>query len=194
MDHHCPWLDNCVGFWNYKFFILTLLYGCLTLLLITATTGWLGYFLVNQTSLLGIDVSRLATGTILSAICGLLSLVLVLFFSIHVVMVVKGVTTLEVFEKSRDFSEDDSCLATVCCTKKDPITKEPLHPDSVYRHKSTLSNIKAAIGDDVLNWLIPTMPRMKTGSPDGLVYARALDSGLKAVEEGDDSPLINSLE
>lgn len=162
--------------------------------MMAASTGWLGYFLVNHTSLMGIEVTRLAAGTIVSAICGLISFVLILFFSIHVVMVLRGVTTLEVFEKSRDFSDDDSCLAAVCCTKKDPTTSKPIHPQSVYKLNSTLQNVKAAIGDDVLNWLIPTMPRMGTGSRDGLIYTRGVDSGLKAVEEGDDSPLIHQHE
>jgi len=42
MDHHCPFVDNCIGYNNHKLFWNFLLYvslGCIHAVLVTLTTG-----------------------------------------------------------------------------------------------------------------------------------------------------------
>lgn len=100
MDHHCPWIHNCIGFYNRKVFILILVYACGSLyemmgVMIPVAYRELNYVLeypANANIKIYIQIG-------VTCFIILLSIALTQFTKFHLKLVIENSTTIERSDK-----------------------------------------------------------------------------------------------
>lgn len=95
MDHYCVWMSNCVGHFNYKFFLQFLAYTVISsnLACCVMLNALYGQVYVPGTTVTIVGCAGLA---------GLLALVLTPFLFFHIWMLSRNMTTIEFCEKMEE--------------------------------------------------------------------------------------------
>eukprot|EP00356_Strombidium_inclinatum_P004382 CAMPEP_0170482098 /NCGR_PEP_ID=MMETSP0208-20121228/2268_1 /TAXON_ID=197538 /ORGANISM="Strombidium inclinatum, Strain S3" /LENGTH=159 /DNA_ID=CAMNT_0010754895 /DNA_START=360 /DNA_END=839 /DNA_ORIENTATION=- len=105
MDHHCPWINNCIGFWNRKYFLLLLIYVLLMTYMTAATLAYDFY----EAIMWGFQVKFMATNdpklsaNIMIIFAFILDVtvacLMTAFLKFHIMLATENKTTIENLDK-----------------------------------------------------------------------------------------------
>lgn len=131
MDHHCPWICNCVGFRNHKYFFLLVFYATIDCHLITWT------MLESAKRALDVETEFVKMFLVIFGYCVALLLALMLtgLLVFHAWLAASARTTIEFCEQKSKAKSGGSAW-----------------------DQGLFANVKAALGPSVFLWFLPVSP------------------------------------
>ncbi|KDP30472.1 hypothetical protein JCGZ_16151 [Jatropha curcas] len=154
MDHHCLWINNCVGYWNYKAFFILVLYATaasihsmVTIISCVLQKNW------DFGRSMPLKIFYVLSGVMMMALAATLGALL----GWHIYLMTNNMTTIEYHEGIR---------AAWLARKSGQSYRHPFDI-SVYK------NITLILGPNMLKWFCPTaVSHLK----DGMNYPTSHDS------------------
>lgn len=159
MDHHCPWINNCIGFRNHKYFMLLVFYSMINCayictvmtmkiknLLIEEHPSYTRYLIVNC-----------------AVFSGIMGGLMFAFLCFHIWLATNASTTIEFCEKrSLDLHGSfDPSRSSSSTTRWD---------------RGSIANLKAVLGPQPALWLLPLSPPEGDGLSFAASYPEVLSS------------------
>ncbi|VWU50218.1 palmitoyltransferase [Hepatocystis sp. ex Piliocolobus tephrosceles] len=139
MDHHCPWIYNCVGYKNHKYFMLSLIYCCITTIFVSITMYPTVRDAINHYETPFNELFLLLFGEMLNT---LLAIIITCFLFFHIWLIARGMTTIEFCEKRTNYHNQT-------------YTK--------YYNKGLWGNFKDTFGESAFFWFLPIDNRKGDG-------------------------------
>lgn len=153
MDHHCPWIANCVGFRNHKYFYLLVLYSLVDCAFVIATASESMHRSLTQET----QFSHRFLLVFCLTLAVMMGSLLTLFFMFHSWLMLRTTTTIEFCEKTYRHTGGPHRGST----------------KSIY-DRGVLDNMKAVLGSNVFLWFLPVSP------PDGNGLSFKVGEGVDA--------------